>query len=516
MTSHEWLERSAQRLSLSLTTKLMLGAGFLVGLVALSHGLLASMVTDRRFAELVTENIDASAALTAADLADFYRRRGSWEGLGDWHAPVHWSDALVSGSDVTPAEGSDGVVAAGSASDAVPGVETQPAYTPSPTDEPSLARLKVLARGRPFGPLGLDLEVLEWRAQHSWPAHALVGGQRAVRVVPIEVDGQPVGLVAVRPPFGRPGGLDRRFLTKVNQSLVRTTLLVGLVGFGLSMVLSRQLTRPARELTRAAQRLAAGEWDHRVPVRSRDELGQMSAAFNAMADHLEAQQLARRQLVTDVAHELRTPLSILQAEFEAVTEGLQSPEQAVASAREELNELARLIDDLQLLTSSDAGELRLELQPCQPRELLNPVAERWQAQALKAGVQLVVELGDALPHVQADGARIGQVLGNLIANALRHTPADGVIELSARTTHGVVRFSVRDTGQGIPAEQLPHIFDRFFRADNQPTGARSGHGLGLAIARRLVELHGGEIGADSRPGEGTMVWFDLPPSPALR
>jgi signal transduction histidine kinase len=261
--------------------------------------------------------------------------------------------------------------------------------------------------------------------------------------------------------------------------------------------------------------LAAGHWDQQLPVRSDDEFGQMSAAFNEMAAEITRQTALRRRQVADVAHELRTPLSVLRLELEAVEDGLQPPRDAVAHVSEELGLLERLVEDLRLLAQADAGELSLELRPTDLGALIEGTVERWQGRAGARGLALTAQVESHLPPVMLDQLRVNQVLTNLLSNALRHTPTGGRIEIQvASADQGqALRVSVVDSGEGIPPDVLPHVFERFYRTDPARSREQGGAGLGLAIARQAVELHGGRMWAESELGAGSAFHFTLPITP---
>ncbi len=290
--------------------------------------------------------------------------------------------------------------------------------------------------------------------------------------------------------------------------------LAGLLGFAAAAIaaalLSLQITAPARDLTRAARRIAAGDRSQQVSVRSGDELGQVGVAFNEMAAALARQEELRRHLVADVAHELRTPLSVMQIELDSIQDGLTEPSPAaLASLREEVGLLSRLVEDLRLLSLMDAGQLPLQAQPVALAESMQKAAQQAAREAENKGVALQVSV-EGLPAARADPDRLQQVLLNLLQNALRHTPAGGTVRLGAQAEGSAVHVQVADTGEGIAREDLAHIFERFYRADASRARASGGTGLGLTIARGLVEAMGGRIWAESTPGRGTTVHFTLP------
>lgn len=300
--------------------------------------------------------------------------------------------------------------------------------------------------------------------------------------------------------------------------------LVWLAGCGLVLLLPilaavvagrafRGIAAPLADIMDAANALAGGELAARVPVRGSPEFRQLARSFNRMAEELELSDQQRRDLMADVAHELRTPLQIIQGNLEGVLDGVYDPDQEhIAATLEETRRLARLVEDLRTLSLAEAGHLPMHQEAVDVAELLQDVSTSFSGQAEAKGVSLDVRVPEAPASlvVEGDAGRLDQVLGNLVANALRHTPAGGAITLSAAAADPGVRITVADTGTGIAPEELRHIFDRFWSRDS---AGSSGGGLGLAIARSLVEAHGGQIEAASQPGEGTAFTISLPQSP---
>jgi signal transduction histidine kinase len=300
------------------------------------------------------------------------------------------------------------------------------------------------------------------------------------------------------------------FLTGINRWMLGAVIAAAAMALLLTWFLSKGIAGPIEALTKAARRMERGDLKARVETRSRDEVGALAGAFNAMAASLERTEALRRQMVTDVAHELRTPLTNLRGQLEAVEDGiLPADSKTIASLREEAVLLSRLVDDLQEIASAEAGRLRLDRERVSVREALEGAAAAFRAEAGARRIALIVD-EDGAEAVDADRARLGQVLRNLVANAVAHTPEGGRVTLRARREDHRVAISASDTGPGIPAEHLPHVFERFYRADAARSRATGGAGLGLAIVKHLVEAHGGEVSIESRPGEGTTVTCRLP------
>ncbi len=326
--------------------------------------------------------------------------------------------------------------------------------------------------------------------------------------IPVVANGSQVGVVYTNPTADL---IDESFLESVNRSLLLGAVAAGLLALLLTLVLSRRIVRPLQSLTAAATRMAQGDLEQRVEVRGKDEIGVLAGAFNAMAESVARNERLRRRMVSDVAHELRTPLTNVRCYLELFEEGLLAPDPGVLqSLRQEADTLSRLLDDLQELALSEAGQLRLERQPAAPKDLCERAATAMQAQVKAKGLHLETHLPEGLPPVVVDSDRIGQVLRNLLGNALVHTPAGGRIAISARPGESSVEISVSDTGEGIPAEDLPYVFERFYRADPSRARATGGSGLGLTISKEIVEAHGGRIRVESELGRGAKFTFAVP------
>ncbi len=330
---------------------------------------------------------------------------------------------------------------------------------------------------------------------------------------PITIDGQQVGFLVI-PPFGsleKMGGPSSSVITSALRSFLFTGLAVTGLALILGLFLSRGMGGPVANLTAATRSVAAGDLDVRVPDHYPGELGELAVAFNRMAQELARSDELRRNLTADVAHELRTPLSVIRGKLEGVLDGVYpNTSEHLELVLEEVELLTHLVEDLRLLALTEAGQLALEKQPMDVGDLLRDAQVNFGPQASDRDVTLALDLPVELPKVLADRRRISQVLGNLLTNALRHTPEGGCVTLSAAPGEGVVTVAVADTGAGIPSEYLPYVFERFWRGDKARTRSSGRTGLGLAIAKHLVEAHGGEIGVESTPGQGSKFRFTLP------
>lgn len=354
------------------------------------------------------------------------------------------------------------------------------------------------------------------------------------RGAPIVVDGREVGrlLLAGNDVRRRLAGPEAIFLAGVNRALVLGTIGGTAVAVLLGIFLARTLTRPLKELTAATRAVAkaqsAGDLDLQVPVRSKDELGELAASFNQMISDLAHARDLRHQMTADIAHDLRTPLSVILGHSEALSEGvLPATPETFEIMHDEALRLNRLVDQLRTLSLAEAGELPLTRRMVAPGVLLKRAATAHLPMAKEQEIAIEVDIAGDVPEVNVDPDRLAQVLDNLLSNALRFTPAGGRVTLSAlpgadtlrgaSTERGehTVRFIVKDSGPGIPVEELPNVFERFYRGDKARQRLHQrlddgGSGLGLAIAKSIVEAHGGRIWAECKPGQGVAFIMEFP------
>lgn len=297
----------------------------------------------------------------------------------------------------------------------------------------------------------------------------------------------------------------------VNDALTVAGLGACVVGVVLVLLLSRRVLGSVGGLTTAARNLGRGDLSSRVAVKGNDEIAELGHAFNAMADALEDSELQRRRIVADVAHELRTPLANIQGHIEAMQDGLLEPDtETLNTVHNQALYLNRLVGDLGLLAQTEAQELRLIKAPESIGDMIARVADAFRPRAEASSIRLGSDVPVGLPDLALDRVRIEQVIGNLVENAIRHTPPGGTVTVSASRHDDVVRVTVADTGSGIPADALSRVFDRLYRVDPSRGHETGGAGLGLTIARQLVEAHGGVIWAESEEGAGSRFGFDLP------
>jgi len=453
----------------SLTLKLVL-AFLIVGLIgAALVAAFARWTTFREFDRLVLEQAQTDFV---GLVFVYYQDKGSWAGIMDY---------------------------LGQPNPLPPPPQAQPKNEEKPPQPLPFVFALVDGDGRvvaPAGPYRLGMRIAESDLRKG---------------ASVEVDGQVVGTVLAT---GTPPELDpreQRYLARTNQALVYAALGATLIALSLGVFLARTLTRPLRELTTAIRAMSGGELAQQVSVRSQDEVGELVAAFNQMSADLARANDLRRQMTADIAHDLRTPLTVITGYLESLRDGVLKPSQArFETMYNEARHLQRLIEDLRTLSLADAGELSLNCLPVSPLALLEQAAMAYRHQAEMQQIGLCVQAGTDLPEIDADPDRMMQVLGNLISNALRYTPKGGQITLSARRQADAVCLAVQDTGAGIAPEVLSHVFKRFYRCDasRQQQGGESG--LGLAIARSIVEAHGGMIDVQSEQGVGTTFTVLLP------
>jgi two-component system OmpR family sensor kinase/two-component system sensor histidine kinase BaeS len=483
--------------------QLTLGFALITLVTVLIIALFANRQTTTQFRRFFVQSQVQESALLE-QLTAYYAQQGSWEGVATLLETVH-----------VPGMG--------------PGADRRQGQGPGPGRQGS--HLMLIDPGGQVVYAGGDSVAMP------------VGGQME-DALPIRVQDQIVGYLVVRTPdhadLPPPA---QAFLEQVNGALWQAGLIAGLLGLLLGVTIARSITAPLGRLVTAARHVAQGHFEQRVPAAGTDEVAKLAHAFNAMAASLQQAEQVRRNMIADIAHELRTPLSVLQGNLRAILDDVYPLEKAeVATLYDETLLLGRLISDLRDLTLAEAGQLRLDLRPTDIVPLVERMAALLREPAAPKGITLHVTLPDALPPVQIDPERFKQVLHNLLGNALRHTSTGGRIDLtvsvgtasaSGTTDYGLrttdfglwtldyglrtsdfgprsIIIEIADTGPGIPAEELPHVFGRFWRADTSRSRDQSGSGLGLAIAKQLVEAHGGTIGVSSAAGNGTRFWFTLP------
>ena len=451
----------------SLAVKLTL-AFLLVGLTgAVLVAILVRRSTQRQFDRLI---LDQNQQVLVANLTGYYQEHGSWDGVESAFRPDQGGSPPIHGPGTrwearrflfTIAD-SDGIITYG---------------------------------GNPEN-VGKKLS----------PANLRNG-------IPMEVDGETAGWLLFTPAIDRwqPGTPEGDFLFGVNRAIFLSALVAIGIALVLGGILAYTLTSSLRELTAATQVLARGKLGHQVNVRSKDELGVLAASFNQMSTALARSNELRRKMTADIAHDLRSPLSVILGYTEALSDEKLSPNAEMFTVMHtEAQHLSHLVDDLKTLALADAGELPLNRLRVSPGLLLKRAADAHRVKADRERIAIQVNVSPDLPEVEVDFDRMAQILGNLMSNALRYTPPDGEITLSASQVDGDVSLKVSDTGSGMAAEDLPYIFERSFRGDKARRYQNGETGLGLAIAKSLVEAQGGTISVESALGEGTTFTIQLP------
>ncbi len=303
----------------------------------------------------------------------------------------------------------------------------------------------------------------------------------------------------------------REFLDSVTQALAVVVVVAGSIALVMILSLAHPSLRMIEAMTTAAKRMASGDLRQRVEVHSNDEISQLARSFNELASSLARNEQVRRSLVSDIAHELRTPLSNLQGYLEGLRDGVIEPETVLFdSLYQECAVLTRLVNDLQELALVESRQLKLVCQPVELREIVAATVLALLPDAQANQIDMRDHVPRALPMVYADADRVGQMVRNLLRNAITHTPAGGRIEVVAIHENEMVNLRVSDTGYGIQPEHLPYVFERFYRADRSRARATGGSGLGLAIVRQLAEAHGGSVSVTSTPGKGSTFVVSLP------
>ena len=444
---------------------------------------LAERMASRQFLAYLTESGSPGQKELLAVLADDYARNGGWQGI---------PEAIGQGLATSPIAG------------AGPGGMV-PGFIPQRVLLADASRVVVF--DGPRGRVGRTLTPWEQSV-----------------ALPIKVDGAVVGqLVTLPVQFSMLGPVEARFVSQLRRLLVVGALLAGVLALAVGLALSRSLTAPLPRLAAAARAVADRDFSRRVKVEGSDELAEVAQAFNDMAAALYHSERQRQDLAADVAHELRTPLTVLQGNLRAILDDVYPLDKAeIARLYDETRLLSRLVDDLRDLALADAGQLRLDVKPTDLRRAVRSTVDNLalaaEAQQVTLGFQAddrpLTELPGERPLlVLADPDRLAEILRNLLLNALRHTPAGGAVTVTLSLGPRVAEIGVADTGEGITPEDLPHIFDRFWRADHSRSrgeGSQGGTGLGLSVARSLVEAMGGRIWVESEVRKGSRFHFTLP------
>ena len=461
-----------RRLLSSLQVRLIVGFVAALALALSSVGLYVGYAADREVARLREEFTDAREARLKLALEEHYARNKGWYQVQPFLervGPVYGKRLVL--------KDKDGRIVGDSWGDK-----------------------KGLPSGRTRPHRGITISMSEADPR---VASVMADKKREVGELTVAADDLPEPLV--EPPLSR-------LSQTVNRSLLWAGLVAGGGGLLLVTMMSSSALAPVRTLTGAARRLGRGDLSQRVSVRGEDEVGQLARTFNSMAEGMERAETQRRNLVADVAHELRSPLSNIQGAIEAMHDGLMDRgDSSLDMLHEQTLHLSHLVDDLGLLAMAEAGDLRLDIRPDSVEDAARRSVEAFRARAEAKGVGLTIDVAGSLPLAAIDRQRTQQIIGNLLDNAIRHTPAGGRVSVHVDApSPQTVNVAVRDTGPGIAEDDLPLIFERLHRVDPSRTRATGGAGLGLTIARRLVEAQGGTIRVDSEIGKGATFTVELP------
>ncbi|MFP4647141.1 MAG: sensor histidine kinase [Candidatus Acetothermia bacterium] len=324
----------------------------------------------------------------------------------------------------------------------------------------------------------------------------------------LKLNNQAIGKLYIRSRESTP--VEKSFLSSVNRSVLLGALVAGLASIVLAFLYSKKIAGPIKSITAASRKMKEGDLQQRVEVNSKDEIGELADSFNSMVASLEKQERLRKNMVSDVSHELRGPLSNIQGYLEALQEGLLEPEpEIINSLYQESLLLGRLTDDLHDLARAEAGQLQLEKQPVVLEDIIGDAVNSVVNRTTRDQIEICSDLSSTT-MVRADPNRIGEVLRNLLNNAVRHSPENETVTVSIERRAEEAVTHVIDNGEGIPSSELPHVFERFYRIDKSRNRSTGGSGLGLTIAREIVEAHDGEIWVESEVDKGSTFSFSLP------
>ncbi len=482
MSGPRWFRREA---SLSVKLLGMLALVILIG-IGVAY-LLTSQVATREYAAFSTTRSVAQAETLAPSLADYYRQQGSWAGVAE---AFGWRAGPGPGPGRGRMMGPHDMMESGQMGPSM--MRGMPVH------------LQDLLLTGPDGRVLVD--PLGGMTDQAIPREA-----RRAAGVPIEVAGEAVGWLVAGSALQRFSPSERAFLASVRRAILVGGAAAALVALVLGGLFLRGLIKPVRELDQAAHALAEGDLHQSVATQASDEIGHLAESFNRMTAKLKRSEALRRRMIQDIAHELRTPLTVIQGDLQALKEGVYALDsETIDSIHEESLLLGRLVEDLRELSLAEAGELQLELERVNLGRLVTSVDRQNRSTFEAKSVAIATDVPDEPIQVDVDPDRIGQVLHNLLGNAVRHTPEGGSVTVTLSADAYEATVQVADTGSGIADEDLPYVFERFWRGDKARTHDRSGStGLGLAIAKALVEAHGGRIWARNS-SDGAVLAFALP------
>jgi signal transduction histidine kinase len=460
-------------------------AGALLLIVLISVGLMAYLVnlnTTREFNQYVTQGNQKNIESTGAALSQLYSQEGNWESVQSL-----LPDFLRSPNDRLVVADSSGTIVGDTANQWL-GKTTASAGLIDGTS--------ITVSGKNVGELYL---VTHQMGNGKGYMGGMMGGTSASSTSTTT--------------------LEQDFIDRFNNSLLITGLIVAAAAIIIGLVLTRQIILPLKELVKGVHQIARGNLSHRVKIKSKDELSDLGQSFNAMAVSLDKAEQERKRIVADIAHDLRTPLTVIEGTVTGIQDGVFQPDKEhLDTIKEQTALLTRLTSDLRDLSLAESGQLKLELTPTDLAELVRRKSAQFAAKAREKGTEINTSLPENLPKVKIDPDRIEQVLGNLITNAIRHT-ANGSITISLQqvisdSVHQIDKpsliLTVTDTGEGIAPENLPYIFERFYRVEKSRAKSEGGSGLGLAIVKQMVQAHGGSVWVESEVGKGSKFYVTLP------
>ncbi len=474
----------------SLWVKLVSSFAGVILLGVVVDSLLLSQITQSQFSQYVTETGQAWATRLAPSLANYYAQNGSWQGVERYlHSNSFMMWGGQEGSNTFSDHMGSGMMGDNEMGDMGNGWMQNWMDGSGMGDMWGMMDVRLILADNQ-GKVIADTAQTAVNQQLS--ANDLGAG------IPLQVNSRPVGTLLAVSNIPASNSISANFLNAVQRSTWLTGIITGVFGLLLGFFLFRQIVAPIQTVTEAASKIASGELHQRVQVKSSDEVGTLARTFNQMADSLERDQQLRQNMIADIAHELRTPVTVLQANLEGMLDGVlpASPEE-IASLRDEVDLLSRLIADLRLLSLAEAGQLKLEKTMVPVNQLLQHAIDGFRLQSEEQKVQMVMDVEDQVPPILIDADRMNMVLRNLISNALRYTPKNGKIHLRASKKDASVIVEISDSGTGIAQEDLPFVFDRFYRADKSRSRASGGSGIGLAVVKQLVEAHGGKVSVKS-------------------
>ena len=463
---------------LTIATRLFL-ALTLVSLVILTlNAAFTRWNFDRGFLAYIADQEAEAISGVVAELASYHRAEGDWASLGN--NPRRWNELLRKSGDAPPPERR-------------PGRREQPGRPPPPHDP--------LELGRRLSLVDANRDVVIGRGE--------VGDKD--RLVPIVTDDSTVGYVVIAPGRQPSKQLDRNFAQQQERSIYVIAVIALLLAALISAVLARQLTRPIRTLTATARSITAGNYDTQIATARDDELGDLARDFNKLARTLEKNQASRRQWVSDIAHELRTPLAVLRGELDAIEDGVREFDQATQqSLQAEVSRLSQLVAELHELSVYDEGGTNLQRQAVDIAAMLRDVTTRAESRLHDAGIQLSLKLPDEAVTVVVDGSRIERLFMNLIENTVRYTDAPGSLYISCDAGAESIIIEFADSAPGVPQHALSRLFDRLFRVDTSRSRGTGGSGLGLSICKAIVDAHGGTIEALDSDAGGLLIRVRIP------